>query len=160
MVSCRAPSLPKIVIFTPSKSLAFSPLKSIDLEASTVKTFCVPSPLENIRPVDCRSTFTGAAAGACFFSTCRVHPRFRYTPTVSPANTMATAALHLAYFAASLFLIVWRHLIGGIFSFLCNFFLVLRRPLGRHPLSVKQNWPTLYTSAHTLSEMTWGTPSS
>src|SRR5246127_3473595 len=103
MVSCRAPASPKMVIFTPSRSLALAPLKSIDLDASTVKILCVPSPFENVRCLDCRSTSTGADGGAFLRSMCRVYPRFRYNPTVSPANTKATAALQCAYLAASLF---------------------------------------------------------
>src|SRR6266853_2709638 len=114
MVSCRAPSLPKMVIFTPSRSLAFAPLKSIDLDASTVKIFRTPSPFENVRWLDCRSTSTGADGGAFLRSTCRVQPRFKYTPTVSPTKASATAALHRAYVAASLFLIAECHLPGDI----------------------------------------------
>src|SRR5216683_6240136 len=116
MVSCRAPSLPKMVIFTPSRSLAFAPLKSVDLDASTVKIFRTPSPFENVRWLDCRSTSTGADGGAFLRSICRAQPRFKYTPTVSPTNTSATAALHRAYLAASLFLIAECHLPGDIAS--------------------------------------------
>src|SRR5260370_29622652 len=92
MVSCRAPSLPKMVIFTPSRSLAFAPLKSVDLDASTVKLFRTPSPFENVRWLDCRSTSTAAAGGAFLRSIYRAQPRFKDTPTLSPRNTTATPA--------------------------------------------------------------------
>jgi hypothetical protein len=77
----------------------------VDFIASTVKTVRVPSPFEKVNFVDCRSTFTAGDGGAFLRSMYRVHPRFRYTPTVSPAQSNAAAALHRAYFAASLFFI-------------------------------------------------------
>jgi hypothetical protein len=80
----------------------------VDFIASTVKTVRTPSPFEKVNFVDCRSTFTAGDGGAFFRSLYRVHPRFRYTPTVKLAHTSAAAALHLAYFAASLFLIAYR----------------------------------------------------
>jgi hypothetical protein len=107
MVSCRPPAFPKIVIFTPSKSVAFNPLKSIDFEASTVKIVRFCSTFEKVNKLDCRSTLTAGAGGAFLLSTSRVHPRFRYTPTVSVASSSAAAALHRAYFAASLFLMTF-----------------------------------------------------
>ncbi len=64
IVSCRSPLFPKIVIFTSSSKLASLPLKSVTFDASTVKIFWIPSPLENVSPLDSRATSCGAGGGA------------------------------------------------------------------------------------------------
>src|SRR5216684_3316032 len=102
MVSCRSPFFPKIVIFTSSSKLASLPLKSVAFDASTVKIFWVPSPLENVRPLDSLVTSCGAGGGAFCCSRCAAHFRSRYTPTVRLASSIAAAADQRAYFAASL----------------------------------------------------------
>src|ERR1700676_407901 len=102
MVSCRSPVFPNIVTFTFSSRLAPLSLKSVDFEASTVKILRGPSIFEKVSPLDCFSTFTGAAGGASLRSLIRCQPRFRYTPAVKQASSSATAADQRAYRAASL----------------------------------------------------------
>src|SRR5580698_4601575 len=102
MVSCRSPAFPKIVTTTCSSKLAFWSLKSVDFDASTVKILRGPSIFENLSPLDCFSTFTGAAGGASLRSLILCQPRFRYTPAVKQASSSATAADQRAYRAASL----------------------------------------------------------
>src|SRR5580692_9210372 len=102
MVSCRSPNFPKIVTTTCSSKLAFWSLKSVDFEASTVKILRGPSIFENVNPLDCFSTFSGAGAGAALRSMILCQPRFRYTPAVRQASSSATAADQRAYRAASL----------------------------------------------------------
>src|SRR5580693_5531296 len=102
MVSCRSPNFPKIVTTTCSSKLAFWSLKSVDFDASTVKILRGPSIFENVSPLDCFSTFTGAGGGAAFRSMILCQPRFRYTPAVKQASSSATAADQRAYRAASL----------------------------------------------------------
>src|SRR5260370_31883164 len=106
MVSCRSQVLPKIVTFTFSSKLAPWSLKSVDFEASTVKILRGPSIFEKVRPLDCFSTFTGAAGGARLRSLILCQPRLRYTPPVKQASRSATSTDHRAYRAASLLLIV------------------------------------------------------
>ncbi len=106
MVSCRSPVFPKIVTFTFSSKLAPWSLKSVDFEASTVKILRGPSIFEKVRPLDCFSTFTGAAGGASLRSLILCQPRLRYTPPVKQASGSATAADQRAYRAASLVRIV------------------------------------------------------
>src|SRR5579859_2826886 len=91
-----------MVIFTSSSRLASLSLKSVAFEASTVKIFCVPNPLEKVRPLDSLVTSRGAAGGAFFCSRCATHLRSRYTPAVTVASSNAAAADQRAYFAASL----------------------------------------------------------
>src|SRR5260370_9607698 len=91
-----------MVIFTSSKRLASLPLKSVIFDASTVKIFCVPSPLEKVSPFDKRVTSCGAAAGAFCFSRYATHLRSRYTPAVTVASSNAAVADQRSYFAASL----------------------------------------------------------
>ena len=119
ITSCRSPAFPKMVILTSSNKLAALFLKFVALEASTVKSFCAPNPLEKVRPLSCRVTPSGAGGGAFFSSRRATHFRSRYTPAVSIANRQATAADQRAYLAASLLLI----------------------------FSVKQNFGMLYTKA-------------
>src|SRR5260370_18256374 len=102
MVSCSSPFFPKIVIFTSSSKLASLPLKSVAFDASTVKIFWVPSPLENVSPLDSLVTSCGAGGGAFCCSRCAAHFRSRYTPTVRLASSIAAAADQRAYFPASL----------------------------------------------------------
>src|ERR1700676_2393586 len=102
MVSCRSPVLPNIVTFTFSSKLAPLSLKSVDFDASTVKILRGPSIFEKVSPLDCFSTFTGAAGGASLRSLILCQPRFRYTPAVKQASSNATAADQRAYRAASL----------------------------------------------------------
>src|SRR6266480_1789969 len=119
MMSRRSPVFPKIVILTSSSRLAASFLKFVAFDASTVKSFCAPSPFEKVSPLSCRTTPSGAGGGAFAFSRCATHLRSRYTPAVSAANKQATAADQRAYLAASLLVM----------------------------LSVKQNLGRLYTKA-------------
>src|SRR5467141_2865780 len=91
-----------MVIFTSSSKLASLPLKSVAFDASTVKIFWVPSPLENVSPLDSLVTSCGAGGGAFCCSRCAAHFRSRYTPTVRLASSIAAAADQRAYFAASL----------------------------------------------------------
>src|SRR5713101_6425721 len=91
-----------MVIFTSSSRLASLPLKSVAFDASTVKIFWVPSPFENVSPLDSRVTFCGAGGGAFCRSRRATHFRSRYTPTVRLASSNAAAADQRAYFAASL----------------------------------------------------------
>src|SRR5580698_3907865 len=102
MVSCRSPAFPKIVTTTCSSKLAFWSLKSVDFEASTVKILRGPSIFENVSPLECFSTFTGAAGGASLRSLILCQPRFRYTPAVRQPNSSATTADQRAYRAALL----------------------------------------------------------
>src|SRR6267378_5117957 len=105
MVSCRSPFFPKIVIITSSSKLASLPLKSVALDASTVKILWFPSILEKVSPFERRVTSCGAGGGAFCFSRCAAHLRSRYTPAVRLASSNAAAADQRAYFAASLLFI-------------------------------------------------------
>src|SRR5579864_803058 len=102
MTSCRSPAFPKIVILTSSNKLAALSLKFVAFDASTVKSFCAPSPLEKVSPLSWRATAAGAGGGAFSFSRCATHLRSRYTPIVSIASRQAAPADHCAYLAASL----------------------------------------------------------
>src|SRR5580693_1175512 len=102
MVSWRSPDFPKIVTFTFSSKLAFRSLKSVDLEASTVKILRGPSIFENVSPLELFITFTGAGGGAALRSMILCQPRFRYTPAVRQASSSANAADQRANRAASL----------------------------------------------------------
>ena len=94
-------------------------LKFVAFDASTVKSFCAPRPLEKVSLLSCRATPAGAGGGAFSFSRCATHLWSRYTPTVSNASKHAVAADQRAHLAASL----------------------------RFMLSVKQNFGVLYTKA-------------
>src|SRR5205807_8418164 len=102
MVSYRSPFFPKIVIFTSSSRLASLPLKSVALDASTVKIFWFPSIFEKVSPFELRVTSFGAGGGAFCFSRYATHLRSRYTPAVRLASSNAAAADQRAYLAASL----------------------------------------------------------
>src|SRR5207245_4366898 len=108
-----------MVILTSSRRLAALSLKFVAFEASTVKSFCAPTPLEKVSPLSCRATPSGAGGGAFSFSRCATHLRCRYTLAVSIASRQATAADQRTYLAASLLLM----------------------------FSVKQNFGVLYTKA-------------
>src|SRR5437899_2944052 len=54
-----------MVIFTSWSKLASLSLKSVAFDASTVKIFCVPSPLENVSPLESRVTSFGDRGGGC-----------------------------------------------------------------------------------------------
>src|SRR2546429_5404644 len=75
MTSCRAPVFPKIVILTSSSRLAALSLKFVAFDASTVKSFCAPRPLEKVSLLSCRATPAGAGGGAFSFSRCATHLR-------------------------------------------------------------------------------------
>src|SRR6266436_5534138 len=90
-----------MVIFTSSSRLASLPLKSVAFDASTVKIFWVPSPFENVSPLDSRVTFCGAGGGAFCRSRRATHFRSRNTPAVRLASSNAATADQRAYFAAS-----------------------------------------------------------
>src|SRR5438552_2909141 len=83
-----------MVIFTSSSKLASLSLKSVAFEASTVKIFCVPTPLENVSPLDSRVTSWGAAAAPFAFpgkrSTCardtRPPSEFPAAPPLPPTS--------------------------------------------------------------------------
>ena len=105
------------MILTSSSRLAALSLKFVSFDASTVKSFCTPSPLEKVSLLSCRVTPAGAGGGAFPFSRCATHLRSRYTPSVSNASKPAVAADQRAYLAASLLFM----------------------------LSVKQNFAVLYT---------------
>src|SRR6267143_28889 len=102
MVSRRAPVWPKMVILTSSRRLASRSLKSVDLEASTVKIFWSPSIFEKEIPFSSRVTSLGAGGGAFCFSRCAAHLRSTYIPVVRTASSSAAEADQRAYFAASL----------------------------------------------------------
>src|SRR5437867_2074091 len=106
-----------MVILTSSRRLVALSLKFVAFEASTVKSFWVPTSLEKVSPLSCRATPSGAGGGASSFSLCATHLRCRYTPAVTIARRQATAADQRAYLAASLLFM----------------------------LSVKQNFGVLYT---------------
>src|SRR5215472_13577334 len=114
-----------MVILTSSRRLAAFSLKYVDFEACTVKSFWVPTSLENVSPLSCRATPWGAGGGASFFSRCAIHFRRTYTPAVSIASKQATAADQRAYLAASLLVM----------------------------LSVNQNFEGLYTNASACREL-------
>src|SRR4029077_13135006 len=91
-----------MVIFTSSNKLASVPLNSVAFDASTVKIFWLPSPLEKVSPLESRVTSCGAGGGAFCFSRYATSLRSTYTPAVALASNRAAAADHRAYFAASL----------------------------------------------------------
>src|SRR5712691_864343 len=91
-----------MVIFTSSSKLASLSLKSVALDASTVKIFWFPATFENVSPLDNRVTSRGAGGGAFSLSRCAIHLRSRYTPAVTVARSNAASADQRAYFAASL----------------------------------------------------------
>src|SRR5713226_7573395 len=91
-----------MVILTSSSRLASLSLKSVTLEASTVKILRSPSIFEKVSPLDSRVTSLGAGAGAFRFSRYSTHLRCKYTPPVRLASNKAAPADQRAYRAASL----------------------------------------------------------
>ena len=116
MTSCRAPVFPKIVILTSSSRLAALSLKFVAFDASTVKSFCAPRPLEKVSLLSCRATPAGAGGGAFSFSRCATHLWSRYTPTVSNASKHAVAADQRAHLAASLRFISVKQNFGVLYT--------------------------------------------